>query len=104
MPAGMPPRCCQAQVEQRLVSWAGVPALLLYFGDQVAGSAGGPSSKQLLDQYLGQRYHRPGDDLSQHFDYSAGARMLGVFARTLVSVANSSRAPQWKAGAPYRRR
>jgi Zn-dependent M28 family amino/carboxypeptidase len=82
---------------------AGVPALLLYFGDQVAGSAGGPSSKQLLDQYLGQRYHRPSDDLSQHFDYSAGARMLGVFARTLVSVANSSRAPQWKAGAPYRR-
>lgn len=81
---------------------AGVPALFLYFGDQLTGAAPG-SGKQKLDEYLKQRYHQPNDDLSQPFDYSAGARSLQVFARTLVSVANAPRAPQWGSGAPYRR-
>ena len=81
---------------------AGVPALFLYFGDQLTGAAPG-SGKQKLDEYLKQRYHQPNDDLSQPFDYSAGARSLQVFARTLVSVANAPRAPQWASGAPYRR-
>jgi Zn-dependent M28 family amino/carboxypeptidase len=81
---------------------AGVPALFLYFGDQVGGAAPG-SGKQKLDEYLEQRYHRPNDDLTQPFDYNAGARSLRVFARTLVSVANAPEAARWKPGAPYGR-
>lgn len=81
---------------------AGVPALFLYFGDQVGGAAPG-SGKQKLDEYLEQRYHRPNDDLTQPFDYNAGARSLRVFARTLVSVANGPEAARWKPGAPYGR-
>jgi Zn-dependent M28 family amino/carboxypeptidase len=81
---------------------AGVPALFLYFGDQVGGAAPG-SGKQKLDEYLQQRYHRPNDDLTQAFDYEAAARSLRVFARTLVSVANTPVAPSWNQGAPYKR-
>jgi len=81
---------------------AGVPALFLYFGDQVGRTAPG-SGKQKLDEYLEHRYHRPNDDLTQAFNYEAGARSLRVFARTLVSVANGPVAPSWKQGAPYGR-
>jgi Zn-dependent M28 family amino/carboxypeptidase len=82
---------------------AGVPALFLYFGSQVTASEAGLTAKQMLDDYLDRRYHRPNDDLSQPLDYQAGAHTLRVFARTLVSVANAPQAPQWKSGAPYKR-
>ncbi len=81
---------------------AGVPALFLYFGDQLGGTVPG-SGKQKLDEYLEHRYHRPNDDLTQPFNYEAGARTLRVFARTLVSVANAAQEARWKRGAPYRR-
>ena len=88
--------------DQASFARAGVPALFLYFGDQIAGAAPG-SGKQRLDDYLQHHYHRPNDDLRQPFDYRAGARSLRVLARTLVAVANAPEAPQWNPGAPYRR-
>ena len=82
---------------------AGVPAAFLYVGNEVAATPAGRTGKQLLEDYLGHRYHRPNDDLSQPLDYQAGAHALRVFTRTLVAVANSPQAPQWNAGAPYKR-
>jgi Zn-dependent M28 family amino/carboxypeptidase len=82
---------------------AGVPAAFLYIGNQIAATPAERSGKQLLEDYLGHRYHRPNDDLSQPLDYQAGAHALRVVARTLVAVANAPQAPQWNAGAPYKR-
>ena len=81
---------------------AGVPALFLYFGDQIVGSAAG-SGKAKLDQYLQRYYHRPNDDLGQPFDYAAGAHSLRAFARTLVAIADAPGLPRWHPNAPYRR-
>lgn len=81
---------------------AGVPALFLYFGDQIVGSAAG-SGKTKLDEYLQRYYHRPNDDLAQPFDYAAGAHSLRAFARTLVAIADAPASPRWQPDAPYRR-
>jgi hypothetical protein len=80
---------------------AGVPALFMYFGGDVAGHPGyGP---QVFGRYLHTHYHQPSDDLSLVEDLAGGVHQLRVVARTLLAAANDLPMPRWTAASPYQR-
>ncbi|HEX5387501.1 MAG TPA: M28 family peptidase [Gemmatimonadales bacterium] len=88
--------------DQASFARAGVPAIYLYFGDVGPDGSRDWGLRQLV-AYLSTRYHRPNDDLSQRFDYSAAVYPLRVFARTLLAAADEPTPARWNADAPYHR-
>ncbi|GAA5067493.1 M28 family metallopeptidase [Lysobacter panacisoli] len=73
---------------------AGVPAVYLDGGYKgVDGDA-----KAIQDEFLGQRYHQPGDDLSQPIHYGDAARLAKLNARIGRLIADAPQRPQWNAG------
>ncbi len=74
---------------------AGVPAIMLFLGDQAGGDQPRGWAKRMLDQYLQQRYHQPNDDLSLVGDLGATAHALRVYARTLLAVADQPARARW---------
>ena len=73
---------------------AGVPAVYLDGGyTGVDGDA-----KAVQDAFLRERYHQPGDDLSQPIQWADAARLAKLNARIGRLIADAPQRPQWNAG------
>ncbi|BDU14842.1 M20/M25/M40 family metallo-hydrolase [Lysobacter auxotrophicus] len=73
---------------------AGVPAVYLDGGyTGVNGDA-----KAVQEAFLAERYHQPGDDLSQPIHWPDAARLAKLNARIGRLIADSPQRPQWNAG------
>ena len=73
---------------------AGVPAVYLDGGyTGVDGDA-----KAVQDAFLRERYHQPGDDLTQPIQWNDAARLAKLNARIGRLIADAPQRPQWNAG------
>lgn len=70
----------------------GIPAV---FAD---GGGGTPAARERDERWLKERYHMPGDDLSQDLDWEAGAKFARFALALVQDVANADAAPRWKPG------
>ena len=77
----------------------GIPALMM----GVAPDPNSPEQKQLFRDWLTHRYHAPSDDLDQPVDLSSAAQYEEVIRALMISVADSTQRPQWKAESFFRR-
>lgn len=66
----------------------GVPSLFLATGP-------GEGSEQAWQEYLQHRYHRPGDDLSQPFNWPAAARFARINWLVMKQIADDPARPRW---------
>jgi hypothetical protein len=74
----------------------GIPAVFVFPGMKSSNPA--IDGKARFTEYLTSRYHTPQDDMSQSFDFEAGA--LGARFNFLIGyeVAEQDERPQWNAG------
>ncbi len=70
---------------------AGIPAVSLEPGPMGPGKAA-------ADEFLEKRYHQPGDDLSQPFDWAAGAKFVKVNYEIIRALADGADRPRWNKG------
>ncbi len=69
----------------------GVPSIMLVTGD----ANGGADAKRL---FRAERYHRPGDDLSQPIRYDVAAKFARLNYEIARDIADAPRRPAWRAG------
>jgi hypothetical protein len=69
----------------------GVPAVFLATGYANGGQA-------QWNDFLAHRYHKPADDMSQAFDWRAGARFAEANWRITSAMADADEAPRWYTG------
>ena len=69
----------------------GIPSVFL-----MTGFANGGGER--FRNFLATRYHSPGDDLSQDFDWQAGARFARLNYLIAREIADGSEAPRWYEG------
>ena len=74
----------------------GIPSVFLMTGHANGG-------KQAWDNFLGNVYHRPNDDLSQPIDWHAGARFAELNYRIARAIADSPEPPRWYADSYFGR-
>ena len=73
---------------------AGVPAVYLDGGYTGVKD----DAKAIQKAFLGERYHQPGDDLSQPIQWNDAARLAELNARIGRLIADAPQRPQWNAG------
>ena len=71
----------------------GVPSI---FPTSLLG--GGPEGAKALDDWDRTRYHSPGDDMTQVFDWESGVRFTRMAFETAWFVAQDAQAPSWNKG------
>jgi len=82
---------------------AGVPALYMALGTDVAGRPAGWTDARVRE-YLERHYHRPSDEYDTVVVDLNGARQLAEFVRDVtIAVAGAAERPQWLAGAEFAR-
>lgn len=69
----------------------GVPSIML-----ATGFAG--EGREKFMSFLTKTYHRPGDDLSQNFNWQAGAKFAKINYLIAREIADGTEAPRWYAG------
>lgn len=74
----------------------GVPSVFTLLG--FTGTDGSETGKEAFETYLAENYHKPSDDLSQPFDYAAGAKFVEFQYRLGASAANADERPVWNEG------
>ena len=74
---------------------AGVPAVYLTGGYR---GRDGEDVKEINQAFLHQRYHQPGDDVSQPIQYADAARLALLNARIGRQIADAPQRPSWNAG------
>jgi peptidase M28-like protein len=74
----------------------GIPSVFLV-GGYDAGD-GGAHGRELDDAWERNVYHSQKDDMSQHFDFEAGARFARLNFLIVMDVANEQKRPEWNAG------
>lgn len=72
----------------------GIPAMMLTAGVQTGDSAGA----EVVRKWLQERYHQPGDDMSQELDFEAGAQFVRLNFLISWLVAQEDEAPRWNPG------
>ena len=80
----------------------GVPSVFTVSGFATPDSA--VDGKAQFDEWMGTIYHSPGDDMSQSFDFEAGALFARVNFLTTYLVANDDARPTWNPGDFFGRR
>jgi hypothetical protein len=76
---------------------AGIPAVYLDGGyTGVDGDA--RATREVQDAFLRERYHQPGDDLSQPIQWADAARLAELNARIGRLIADAPQRPAWNAG------
>ncbi len=76
----------------------GIPSLNM----EIGFDPGSPEQKIFKD-WLTNHYHAPSDDINQPINLSAAALYEEIMRKLLISVANGSARPQWKADSFFRR-
>jgi Zn-dependent M28 family amino/carboxypeptidase len=69
----------------------GVPSVFLWPGQKGPGKAA-------VEAFMGQRYHRPGDDLTQPILWDQGVRFVGVNYAIAREIADGEQRPVWNKG------
>jgi Zn-dependent M28 family amino/carboxypeptidase len=69
----------------------GTPSIML-----ATGFAG--EGREKFTNFLQKTYHRPGDDLSQPFNWAAGAKFARINYLIAREIAEGAEAPRWYAG------
>ncbi|WP_306253656.1 M28 family metallopeptidase [Parvularcula sp. IMCC14364] len=69
----------------------GIPAVFLFLGF-------GNGGEQQFNDFMNNRYHRPGDDLEQALDFEQGARFSKLNYLVAKSIANADERPTWNEG------
>lgn len=95
-PDPMPEEVSFVRSDQYSFVRQGIPALDLSTGIK-ARQRGVDAGRQVAD-FLANRYHMPGDDLSQPIHYETLATLGRVNARIGLDVANANRRPRWLRG------
>lgn len=72
----------------------GVPSVFL-----VTGFANG--GEKAFKDFLATHYHKPSDDVSQPFNWQAGAKFAQVNYAIARDIANAPAAPRWYADSPF---
>jgi Zn-dependent M28 family amino/carboxypeptidase len=73
----------------------GIPALFLGSGFQTDEPGGGAAA---MGKWLQTKYHQPSDDLTQDFDFEAGAKFVQVNFLASYLVAQKDERPSWNPG------
>jgi Zn-dependent M28 family amino/carboxypeptidase len=76
---------------------AGVPAVYL------DGGYKGEGAQKIQEAFLKERYHQPGDDVSQPIQYADAARLALLNARIGSLIADAPQRPVWNAGERFGR-
>jgi len=79
----------------------GVPALSMEQGHQYVGRPAGWGEEQKRD-YIGNRYHRPQDEVLPWFSYQSALQQLRVVLRAALEVANAPSQPTWVPDSEFR--
>lgn len=74
---------------------AGVPAVYLTGGYR---GRGGEDARKTYETFLHERYHQPGDDVSQPIQYGDAARLALLNARIGRQIADAPQRPRWNQG------
>lgn len=74
----------------------GVPSI--YPTPGIGGTEGGRDLGAEFESWIDHVYHSPQDDLSQHIDAAAGARLVDAAYLTGRAVADADQVPTWKQG------
>lgn len=74
----------------------GVPAISLTVGFQKDGSASG--GQALWNTWMHERYHQPGDDMSQAIDFGAGEQFAKLNFLISYLLVQDDKAPSWNPG------
>jgi hypothetical protein len=76
----------------------GIPALFVNPGFGAGGTDGGAAGGSPALQWLQTTYHQPSDDMSQKFDFAAGAKFVQLNFLIAYLVAQDDAAPRWNPG------
>jgi Zn-dependent M28 family amino/carboxypeptidase len=74
----------------------GIPAVMLFNGFKTEGSE--TAGQEAFRKWMAERYHKPGDDLKQDFDFEAGAQFARLNFLIAWQVAQEEKAPSWNPG------
>ncbi len=74
----------------------GIPAVYLDMGTK--SRTPGVDGSALSEQFLKERYHMPGDDVSQNIHYESLAALARINARIGTEVGNARERPKWNVG------
>ncbi len=80
---------------------AGVPALYIKSGTQLRDKPVG-TGKSMLDDYVANRYHKPGDEYSEDWDVSGSIEDLRLLFEVGARVASAETWPEWREGNEFR--
>jgi Peptidase family M28 len=89
-----------ARSDQSAFAEAGVPSILVNEGF-VWHSTSVAEAAHRMWLWFETRYHTPADDLHQPLDFDVARRHCRAILSLVWVVADSSRAPEWRAGSPY---
>jgi len=90
-PDPVPEASVFTRTDQYFFAQRGVPAIFLATGRANGG-------EQAFTHYRDHRYHRPTDDMSQVFDWAAGARFAEFEYRLIRRLADAQERPRWYSG------
>lgn len=74
---------------------AGIPAVYLKGGVQASQRSGDANA---IAGFMRERYHQPGDDLTQSIQYADAARLARLNARIGALIADAQQRPEWNEG------
>jgi len=77
----------------------GIPALAM----SIAPDPNSEEQKQLVKNWITNRYHAPSDDLDQPIDLGAAAQYEEIIRRLMIEVSDNPQRPQWKPDSFFRR-
>ena len=80
---------------------AGVPVLSLVSGSAFLGREPGWGLDEELG-YLAARYHQPGDEFSEEFDYTGALQQVRLLMRLTWDLAGTNDFPSWNRDSEYR--
>ena len=89
-----------ARSDQAVFAEAGIPAILINEGFRWRGSTREDALRQTVE-WLATVYHTPSDDVNQPLDFEASRQHCGVITALVMTVGESTHAPQWHPGVPY---
>jgi Zn-dependent M28 family amino/carboxypeptidase len=83
------------------LSKVGVPAVSFKPGDDLL-NGGKDKGVALREDYNAKKYHQPKDEWSESLDFTGEAEDVTLLYKVGLSLANSTRWPEWKAGSEFK--
>jgi hypothetical protein len=97
-PDPMPEETVFVRSDQYSFVRRGIPAIYLDAGLASRPRQPAVDTRALFQDFLRDKYHQPGDDLSQPIHYPSLARLARINARIATEIANNREPPRWNEG------